>query len=142
MSTPSIVCVSILSPDDSLFYIKKYKTSKSENDIELDSLVFLSLDYFGQGKGFKAENKVSFILSKDSYSTFGSKTFLGYKIIVIISGLVNPSQINPVILSLSEKIKNELYSSFFDPFYVPFAPTTSPIFKKRVDEFVENTFID
>ncbi|OHS93240.1 hypothetical protein TRFO_40466 [Tritrichomonas foetus] len=147
MTTPSVLCISIVSPDDSLFFIKKYNTNNGaspSDDIEMDSYVFLGIDGFGQGKTFRQsfKNDRFFILfTKDWCNVYGYKAPLGYKIIVIISASTNPPN-QSSIQNLCERVKDELFSSFMNPFYSPFAPTTSPILKAKIDQLVSAAFVD
>lgn len=149
MTNPTIQCLSIIGPDNSLLYIKKYATgndSNDDNDLEMDLIIFSSLDFMPQGKTFgqiKKERFSGFInqTQSDKYNCYGYKAPLGYKIIVLLLNVQNqPNQSN--IQTLCDKVKEELFHSFWNPFYSPFSPITSPNLIERIDKLVRSINVD
>lgn len=125
MSQIPISCISIIGPDESLLCI--YKNSKDQNDLELDGIVFCSLDYFPQNKSgrnalpnFGRNEKFANIYNKDNYMAFGYKAPLSYKIIIVIPFVQNPNEAS--LKSICERVKDVLFDAISDPFYSPFSP--------------------
>ena len=132
----TISCVSIIGPDDSLLFIRKYPVDSY--NFEIDSIVFCSLDYISQDK--RTSKKERFIgqlqMPDQKYNVWGYKTALGYKIIILTNPIPNPSE--STIKSISEKIKDVLFVQFTNPFYKPFSPINSVNFTNKINQIVSN----
>lgn len=151
MTNPTIQCLSIIGPDNSLLYMKKYVSGNDlndETDLEMDITIFSSLEFMPQGKTFgqiKKERFSGFINQSqnqsEKYNCYGYKAPLGYKIIVLLLNVQNqPNQSN--IQTLCDKVKEELFHSFWNPFYSPFSPITSPSFIEKIDKLVKSINVD
>lgn len=147
MSNPTIQCLSIIGPDNSLLYIKKYLSGSDlndETDLEMDLAVYSALEFMPQAKTFSQFKRFFGLINpnlNDKYNCYGYKAPLGYKIVVLILNVQNqPNQSN--ILNLCEKVKEELFHSFRNPFYTPFSPITSPSLTDHIDKLVKNLNVD
>ncbi|EAX90714.1 expressed protein, putative [Trichomonas vaginalis G3] len=138
MATPSlsIACAAITGPDDSLLFIDKYATEQTE--LEMDSIVFVSLDYFtSTGKASKKEKFIGQLQIPDQkYSVWGYKTNFGYKIVILTNIL--PNQNDSIIRNVCDKIRDAMFLQFCNPFYQPFSPITSSSFISKVREITSS----
>lgn len=134
-NTPlSISCVAVVGPDDALLYIAKY--SNEESDLEMDSVVFCSLDYFTQEKrNSKKEKFVGQLQMQDpKYLVWGYKVTYGYKIIILSNQIPNPAE--ATIKGICEKVRELMFEQFTNPFYKPFSPIVSNQFNSKVKEIL------
>ena len=131
-SEPKISCLTIIGPDNNPLLLQKYCNEKQ--DLEIETLLFCSLDYIDQKK-----DKDSFFLGKlqttDRFQIWGYKTNLKYKIVILTS---HSSKLKEEeIENIFEKIKLVLFGCFMDPFYIPFSVIKSP----KVIEKIENIIL-
>ena len=136
-TTPlTISCVAVVGPDDSLLFICKFPSDTS--DLEMDSIVFCSLDFFTTDK--RISKKERFIgqlqLQDPKYCVWGYKATFGYKIIILTNQIPNPPE--STIKGICEKIKEAMFSQFTNPFYRPFSPITTTNFVDKVNEILSS----
>lgn len=125
MSQVPISCIAVVGPDESLLLI--CKDESASDDLELDSLVFCSLDYFSQSRSGRnalqnigRNEKFANICNKENYMVFGYRAPLSYKIVIVIPFVQNPNE--AAIRSICERTKDVLFDAISDPFYAPFSP--------------------
>lgn len=148
MTNLTVYCLSIIGPDDSLLYIKKYTSNTNSNedfDLELDATIYSARklmpqkNTYGKKYGFLGlvnHNQIEHI------NCYGYKASFGYKIIVLLPNNQIQQKESSTIQTLCEKIKDELFRSFMNPFYTPFSPISSPILKEKIDKLVKNLHIE
>ena len=133
-----VACVSIIGPDDSLMFIDKYTSS---NTLDLDYLVFCSLDHFPVSKAHKAGKGekvvVEIPLNHQEYCVWGYRSSLKYRIIIVSQ--ITFVGIDASLRSYFEKIKDYLFEALTNPFYNPFSPIRSTIFQNRIQSIFANS---
>lgn len=138
MAAPSlnIVCAAITGPDDSLLFIDKYAPDQTE--LEMDSVIFVSLDYFTTtGKASKKEKFYGQLQIPDQkYSVWGYRTNFGYKIIILTNFIQNTN--DSIIRNICDKIRDAMFLQICNPFYQPFSPITSSLFLSKVREITSS----
>ena len=136
-----IACVSIMSPDNNPIFIQKYGNEIEE--LEMDSLIFCSLDFFETKVGHKSTSKndsyLGNIQNSDQFQVWGFKPGLNYKIIILTyhTQAIIPYQ---TMISTFKKIQDLLFNAFMNPFYVPFSLLDSNSRFKDMVQTIVNTF--
>lgn len=138
---PIIACISIIGPDNKPLLIEKY--CQENDELEIDTLLFCSLDYFEQinqpnrKPALKANERfLGNIQTSDRFQIWGYKAGLGYKIVILTSSQSSVQEV--VMKSLCEKIKDILIDSFMDPFYQPFAMIESEAVIQKIGDVAKN----
>jgi hypothetical protein len=122
MATPSVACVGIIGPDNNPLLIQK--SSPESQHVEIDTLLFCSLDYFDSPPvGKKVPKTIDRFLgniqTSDRFQIWGYRAPLGYKIIVLTWHTATFPDL--AVRRLCEEIKDVLFDALLDPFYVPFS---------------------
>jgi hypothetical protein len=131
--TEEIACISVIGPDNNPLVIQKY--CKETQDLEIDTWLFCSLDYFdGQvvRKTAKPERFLGNIQTSDRFQVWGYKAGLGYKIIILTFHMALLQDLG--VRTLCEKVRDILFDSLMDPFYVPFSMIDSAAVLRKIDD--------
>ena len=128
-----VACIAVVGPDNNPILIRKYCDEQQE--MELDSLLFCSLDHFDpQSNQKKSGSKERFfsISTSDRFQIWGYRAALQYKIIVLT---LNGANIQDAAMkSICEKTRDVLFDAIMDPFYSPFAMIEAGDVVKRIDD--------
>jgi hypothetical protein len=121
-----VACVGIIGPDNNPLLIQK--SCAEGQHVEIDTLLFCSLDYFeAPSAGKKAPKAVDRFLgniqTSDRFQIWGYRAPLGYKIVVLTWHTATFPDV--AVRRLCEEIKDVLFDALLDPFYVPFAAIES-----------------
>lgn len=132
----SAVCTAITGPDDSLLFIEIYTDDRQE--MELESIVFCSLDYFSQMQGRGRNQRFLGLLPMpDSrYNVWGYKAALGYKIHLLTTPVQAPPE--NAIKQVCERIKDALFEAISNPFYKEFSPFRNEAIKTKIRDIITN----
>jgi hypothetical protein len=132
--------IGIMAPDNAPILIHKQVSDRP--DLELETFLCCSLDSFEampQNRRATVRNPDRFlgtIQTVEQYLLWGYKAILGYRIVVITANL--PSQ-ESVVKLLCDKVKDALFESILDPFYVPFSSLESGLVKGRIADLAAST---
>jgi hypothetical protein len=134
-----IGCVAVLGPDNSPILV--YKPMSENQDFEMDTIVFCSLDHFeSQAQQRRGTLRPSdrligpLPLTESRFQTWGYRASLGYKIVVLALGAVGLT--DAPIRQLCDRVKDALFDCVMDPFYVPFSSIESEPTLQRVKDSV------
>ena len=135
---PSVCYIAIIGPDNNPIYTQKYCSEKQK--LEMDTILFCSLDYFDQQVSKKTVMKsndsfLGCIQTTDRFQIWGYKTGLKYKIIVLTSHIASLS--DNFMQSFCDQIKDALFNAIMDPFYTPFSVLDSPRFQERIQALIK-----
>lgn len=153
MDISPVVCVSIIAPDGSPIYLRKYQNSTSNlstppqnDDLEIESLIFNSLLAIQkQNLFFNIKTlppplqshvfEVS-VNSRSSLSVYTARFPLKYTLLIITNRKV---MIESVAKKWSTMIADELFARIADPFYTPFSPLDkSEVFNTNIEKIVRS----
>jgi hypothetical protein len=120
-----VQCIAVIGPDNTPILVQKY--CEENQEFEIDTLLFCSLDYFDrqlpQARPMPrlsgGSNFLGNVQTSDRFQIWGYRAPLSYKIVILTSHLSNP-QDGPV-KALCENVKTVLFDCMMDPFYTPFS---------------------
>lgn len=146
-------CISIIAPDGSPIYLRKYQnstanptSSQQNDDLEIESLIFSSLLAIKKQNIFLnirtlAPPVQSHVFpvpvnSRSSLSVYTARFPLKYTLILVTTRkLMNESSYQ----KLSCMIADELFGRIADPFYSPFSPLDkSEQFNTNIDKIIHS----
>ena len=136
MASQEVACIAIVGPDNNPILIRKYKEAQ---DMELDSLLFCSLDYFdtqnNQKKSGSKERFLGSINTSDKFQIWGYRAALQYKIIVLTGHLASTQ--DGQMKAICEKTRDVLFDAIMDPFYTPFAIIEASGIIPKIDQIAQ-----
>jgi hypothetical protein len=129
-----IACIAVIGPDNNPLIIQKY--CEETQELEIDTCLFCSLDYFDGQPMRKTSSKLDRFLgsiqTSDRFQIWGYRAALGYKIIILT--FHTTSLQDTTIRTLCEKTKDVLFDALMDPFYAPFSIIESPAVIAKIDD--------
>lgn len=152
MDSP-VACISIIAPDGSPIYLRKYQNSPSNSspsqqndDLEIESLIFTSLRTIRKQNLFfnvntlppPLQSHVFEILmnSRSSLSVYTARFPLKYTLLIITTRKVTSEA---VTRKWSCMIADELFARIADPFYTPFSPLDkSDLFNSNIEKIIRS----
>ena len=133
-SMRKIASIAIVGPDSNPLFIRKYVEEQSE--IEIETLLFCSLDSFDPSTNKSKASFMGNIHSSDRFKVWGYLAPLNYKIMVLTLHIANVQE--AAVKGLMESIKTEFFKVIADPFYVPFSVIKTQSFVSKMDRIVED----
>jgi hypothetical protein len=132
--TQQIACIAVIGPDNNPLLIQKY--CEETQELEIDTWLFCSLDYFDSQVARKPPTKperfLGNIQTSDRFQIWGYKAGLGYKVIILTFHTAKPQ--DSAVKALCEKVRDSLFDSIMDPFYLPFSMIESPAVLSKITE--------
>ncbi|KAK8863881.1 hypothetical protein M9Y10_011572 [Tritrichomonas musculus] len=152
MESSPVACISIIAPDGSPIYLRKYQNSQSpsspqHDDLEIESIIFNALLTIRTQNLFLTiktlpppiQSHPIELPSFSRLSVYATKFPLKYTLLVITTRKVI---IEPSVRKWSLLIADELFSRIADPFYSPFSPLDkSEVFNANIDKIIRSATV-